>query len=246
MPDTWKRDVAAWVAELLGQRLAPPEASWWPWVAAGVGVVVAILLMTLLWWVLAGLRRRWRLLRLQASLLGTRQGWRAVVVSRRIARSGRTFLELLERAELPPAERRNLLRLVQQFLRVDLPDALGQLLVFGRMSRTRSVEQLTQQLTAQTRRWSALPEGASRNALLQDIAETRHRLAQAQAPIDNGRALLEGLDAAADALDVLTAETATLGANRSQALRHFRGTISEVADGLREQARAHLELEQGR
>jgi hypothetical protein len=246
MPDAWKADVAAWVAELLGQRLAPPDAAWWPWVAGGVGVAVVALGLLLLWWMLAGWRRRWRLLRLQVALLGTRQGRRAVAVSRRIFRSGHAFLELLERAELPQAERRNLLRLVQHFLREDLPDALRQLLVFGRMSRARSAELLTRQLTSQTRHWSALPEGASRDALLQDIAQTRHRLAQVQAPIDNGRALLEGLEAAADALDVLTAETASLGANRSQALRRFRGTVSEVADGLREEARAHLELEQGR
>ena len=82
---------------------------------------------------------------------------------------------------------------------------------------------------------------------LQDAAVctgSRQKLAQVNHSNEACAQLLKGLEEAVLALRTLELEIASLGATRSQALSQLRDQLSEMAEDLHHQRKAHLSFQQ--
>lgn len=195
------------------------------------------------WWGWRRLRRWGESLGRWSGLVRSRAGRRALALALEIRRGSRRLRRGLARSVSDAAERRELLRVLDRFVRSELAqslDALRGWLAIGGAIRVRELER---RLEEQTGRWSALPEGEERRAAEQSVARIKQHLALARRAAEDRVLLLEGLEEAAAAIRILEAELLALGTARSPALPLFRAQLDELAAGFRRQRDVHLEYQ---
>lgn len=190
-----------------------------------------------------GLLDSWRQFKRDYHLLFSEDGRKALRLARELRRSCGRVRGLVGPAGGDAQENRALLSLLGKFTRKDLPEALVQAHTFIETGGRRAARKLEGLLAEEEARWARSAESARREELQKRIATTRQRLAQTRHANESLEQLLKGLDEAALALRTLEMEMASLGATRSQALRHLRDQLGDMAEGLHHQRRAHLSMQ---
>lgn len=207
-----------------------------------VAALVAAAVAVLIWWTQRRIRRLRRTLRVATGLVLSHTGRRCLRQARQIRRGGARLRGAIRREVTDRAERRALLRMLERFTRTELLDVLEHALSLLRRNDSRTAPSLRTELLRQQQAWSAAPDDARREALQRAIAETRQRLAAAEALSGARETHLRGLEEAAQAVLQLEHELGELRMARVGALPEFRDRLQDAATQLGHLRSAYQEL----
>ncbi len=180
------------------------------------------------------------------ALLSTADGRTGLMLARKIRAGSRRLVFSLRGEEGDGREQKVLISLLERFTREDLPHALNRLHTFVAVGGAHKARMLERELMRGQQRWSEATDPKERESLQEDIAAARQLLAQANLANAHCVQLLKGLQEAAAALGALEVEMASLDATRTRSLADLKGHLSELAEGLRFEREAHLELDETR
>lgn len=218
----------------------------WGMVAAGLlmpAVITLLLLRRLARFLARGLWRSWSHIGRNTHLLFSRDGRTGLRLARELRQSAGRVRRLVGLPGQDQRESQALLRMLDKFIDKELPEALAQAHTFIQTGGTSAARKQERALAAEEAQWTQSADGPAREALQKQIAATRQRLAQTRHANESREQLLKGLAEAALALRTLEMEMASLGATRSQALHNLRDHLSEMAEGLHHQRRAHIAMQ---
>jgi hypothetical protein len=193
------------------------------------------------WWCWRRARRGAAAFGRWSRLVRSRAGRRALTLAREIRGGSRRLKRAIGLGAADPAERREMLRVLERFVRGELAqslDALQGWLAIGGAIRVRELER---RLEEETQRWSVLPADSARGEAEQSLARIKQQLALARRATEDHRLLLQGLEEAAAAIRTLEAELLALGTARLPVLPTFRAQLDDLAESFRQQRAVHLE-----
>ena len=190
-----------------------------------------------------GILQSWRQIARDSHLLLSRDGRRSLKLAKEIRRGCSRVRRMLTNGGEDQRENEALRRVLDRFVQKELPQILAQAHTFIATGGAAAARKLKRRLATEEAHWANASEQATREALQKNIAAIRQRLAQTQHANESREQLLKGLEEAALALRTLEMEMASLGATRSQALRNVRDHLSELAEGLHHQRRAHASMQ---
>lgn len=209
----------------------------------GAALAVALVVALAAAWSLRRARSTWAGVTRWGGLVRSRAGRRALRLAAEIRAGARRLRRAILHGVHDPAERRELLRVLERFARQELSATLDTLRAWSAIGGSTDVKTLQRQLDAKAAQWSRMPDGPERRLAEQDVARLRQRLALAQHAAADRERLMGGLEEAAAAIRSLEAELLALGSARSPALPQFRTHLNALAEDFRHQREAHIELQ---